>query len=1075
MPLSGSASDKALIATSPAALELQTQAVTDAPQGSLSGSGGKLSGDATISATGTGGSERITIAAASTKPSAPVLPTLSATTSTGGSPYFGNRLNSITNADWNAEFGISQVELQHLLRLIHPNANLWGGPINGTTQQGTQFLLSGVRSITSNGNNLTNAFNRVGTPASEWANPDTAYVRMINADYGQQEGDNRLEALGKPRGYQGTVATVDGTGRVTFNAITEATTQFTSGGLRNARTISNVLGEQSVSAPNTQGINVYHMSIGQYIDHGVDFTARSASTQSYGAAVGELGANTDDYQKTVPATSRTGVLGGQAAYYLRESGSGRLVQVLWMKNSNGSEGLYELVVNGDGTFNQGKTASDILGRAAVANDVLFLNKTEALFQANQTYGSSEATAYILRETARYNSAGAYTYSWTDYGSGSTQFKTLTGGVAGALVWDSAAYGTSKGAYIKTTEVLTSRVRAGDGLQALPTYAEVLLNNGVHAAVIKLALNPGALLSADEDYLVGLAKGDPTLEAAIASIVATAKANQGLATKDWVSVARLDARYIDNGNVFNYDVRSKGFGTYANEPLNGDLSPAVNALDLKSFYLFGIDQNCDNITDLDPATGLSKAGQPGISTEDWGAGSLLSHLSGGDWRSNENAGLSTSHTTWLREHNFLQARIRAAITEVAPANWRAQISDDDIFEMAREILIGEYQKMVYTEYLPALAGTWGTEFAAAADHGWGRYNPLVDASASLEFATAAFRTPHSTIPENLIPGINLFSMFLSPQTAMSFGPTAITDGLLKAASEALDTKLVDAVRNNLVTSRVDLLAANVMRNRALGIADFQSMKKQLFEVGPLNAANGTAFSRITVGNALFRPDLNWAEFGSKLSDWLPSQRSGKVLAFNANDTATYGTSAMRDKFMFLYGGLGTCNTTDADANGQYEYTISGITTTHLRDTQGLNSIDAYIGMLAEKPTAQTGQVGALASYFIWENADRQQEGDRMYYLDRLKLNGPNVWSDLDTFGDIIERTSTPELALTLDTNREGVFKVMASINPLNMSSYQQNYISVGNDLRNVWNLADPWANAIGANVGLNPVEAQIQPY
>jgi hypothetical protein len=39
------------------------------------------------------------------------------------------------------------------------------------------------------------------------------------------------------------------------------------------------------------------------------------------------------------------------------------------------------------------------------------------------------------------------------------------------------------------------------------------------------------------------------------------------------------------------------------------------------------------------------------------------------------------------------------------------------------------------------------------------------------------------------------------------------------------------------------------------------------------------------------------------------------------------------------------------------------------------VDAWVGMLAEKPTAETGQMGALMAYIFLEQLDRSQEGDR----------------------------------------------------------------------------------------------------
>ena len=58
------------------------------------------------------------------------------------------------------------------------------------------------------------------------------------------------------------------------------------------------------------------------------------------------------------------------------------------------------------------------------------------------------------------------------------------------------------------------------------------------------------------------------------------------------------------------------------------------------------------------------------------------------------GLASLHTLWMREHN----RIASEIT-----NLRSDLTDEEIFQIARKILIGEMQNIVYGEYLPVVLG------------------------------------------------------------------------------------------------------------------------------------------------------------------------------------------------------------------------------------------------------------------------------------------------------------------------------------------------------------------------------------
>lgn len=81
-----------------------------------------------------------------------------------------------------------------------------------------------------------------------------------------------------------------------------------------------------------------------------------------------------------------------------------------------------------------------------------------------------------------------------------------------------------------------------------------------------------------------------------------------------------------------------------------------------------------------------------------AGNLLPESNGrffsGEGRNGENPGLTFMHTIWTREHNRV-ARALAA----RHADW----DDERLYQEARRITTGEYQNIVYNEYLPTVLG------------------------------------------------------------------------------------------------------------------------------------------------------------------------------------------------------------------------------------------------------------------------------------------------------------------------------------------------------------------------------------
>lgn len=944
---------------------------------------------------------------------------------TPASTYLGNR--NPDNAALDLEFRVRADDMIHLLRLVRPDHTRWGGAILGTDVKGKAYTISGTRPSNSYGNNLANAgadglygtaddfkrgqagyvTNAMGTGAEQWANPETAFVRLASPEWGTTNG---VEVVGKPRGFEAS-AGVD-----TNSKLVEPITQA----LPNARLVSNGLGAQSTAVLNTAGVNQYHMSFGQYVDHGLDSTARGTLGQSIAAQV----ASTDPYAATVGATGAVGVVGNRAGQYVldRETASptfGQLVEVAYYDSRFGAPGLYSL----DGT----RSARQINGNADLQDwQLLAKNKTESFIQNSQLYGSSDAHEYLLRDSARYNDKGSFSVDGITYTG--TPFELVQ-------ITDSNAPGGFR--LLKTAQMLSSRVRMGDGLPGLPTYAEVLLNNGVNPALIKAVFEANGGLGAALD------------------------------SPQWQALA-ADPRFVDNGNVRDFDPASPTFGQLSGSPLNGDLSRAVFARNgtTDAAALGAIDQNLDRIPDFSRYLSDTQLAQYGITraqadaqtpirSEDWGAGQLLSHMVAGDWRSNENIGLSTIHTMWAREHNFFVGRLKAAVTAAGKEGdnawntaWAAQIREEDYFQMARILMEGEYQKLLFEEFVPALTG----DMPGGGLHGWRGYDPTVDASISVEFAVVAYRVGHSQINQDLLPGIGLLDGFLNPQLFMGLAPSAIEAGLVQKAHEAIDTLMTDVVRNNLVTRNLDLFTANVLRGREMGLPSYQNFRSQLFTKGPLNQANGSDYTASLKGNAIFKPQASWAEFGSTLRDWTASTGlNGLPLAFDPVNESTFGSSALLVKFMQVYG------------PGKDQISTWAPTVTDLKGSVGLGDIDLWVGMLAEKPAINTGQVGPSMAAVLWDQFDRLQEGDRFYYKDRLTGNGVGLWNELDTLSDVVKRNSVAELKLPSGN----IFDVQSS-NLVNNGAFVQSALGVGDQLRTItdlWtNQADPWSGVFTSNAG-----------
>ena len=229
-----------------------------------------------------------------------------------------------------------------------------------------------------------------------------------------------------------------------------------------------------------------------------------------------------------------------------------------------------------------------------------------------------------------------------------------------------------------------------------------------------------------------------------------------------------------------------------------------------------------------------------------AGNLLptdayGYFLAGDVRANENPELTSLQTLFVREHNRLAAQFAKA---------DPKLTDEQLYQKARAWVIGEIEAITYNEWLPALLGS--------GLGGYTGYKAGVNPGISNEFATAAFRFGHSVVGADIeflgndgtavAPALSFADAFFYPEAVQANGIDPLLKYLSSDPAQEVDTKVVDELRNLLVTVpgatvKMDLAALNIQRARDHGLADYNTTR----------AAYGlpkvTSFAQITSDPAL----------------------------------------------------------------------------------------------------------------------------------------------------------------------------------------------------------------------------------
>ena len=207
----------------------------------------------------------------------------------------------------------------------------------------------------------------------------------------------------------------------------------------------------------------------------------------------------------------------------------------------------------------------------------------------------------------------------------------------------------------------------------------------------------------------------------------------------------------------------------------------------------------------------------------GGGSSL--FLSGDVRANEQVGLTAMHTLFMREHN----RLAGLIAEEDP-----QLSGEQIYQKARKLVGAEMQLITYREYLPALLGPGSIS-------PYRGYNSSVDASIANIFSTAAYRYGHSALnstlqridefgQQSVYGHLALREAFFNPSRIIEGGIDPVLRGLAEQAAQAVDTKVIDDVRNFLFgapgAGGFDLVSLNIQRGRDHGLPSYNDVRELL---------------------------------------------------------------------------------------------------------------------------------------------------------------------------------------------------------------------------------------------------------
>ncbi|MBM7062089.1 heme peroxidase [Pseudomonas sp. UL073] len=393
--------------------------------------------------------------------------------------------------------------------------------------------------------------------------------------------------------------------------------------------------------------------------------------------------------------------------------------------------------------------------------------------------------------------------------------------------------------------------------------------------------------------------------------------------------------------------------------------------------------------------------------------LDAHYITGDGRGNENIGLTAVHHVFHAEHNrlveankqtildsgdlaFLNewllvdvAAVPTDATEIANLLW----DGERLFQAARFVNEMQYQHMVFEEFARTVQPNIDPfVFSNTAD---------IDPAIFAEFAHVVYRFGHSMLREtvdrigmDLETGtigsndqIGLIEAFLNPLAFAASGVSAeaaagaIIRGMSRQVGNEIDEFVTEALRNNLVGLPLDLAAINIARARDTGVPSLNAAREQFFEA---------------TGDSQLKPYVSWTDFAMHLKN--PASVINFIAAYGKHQSILDADTLEEKRAaasLLVLGGVGTPADRDAFLNSTGAWTAAN---------SGLNSVDFWIGGLAEEKMPFGGMLGSTFNFVFESQIENLQNGDRFYYLSRVQ--GTNLLNELEanSFSNLVMRNT-----------------------------------------------------------------------
>jgi len=406
-----------------------------------------------------------------------------------------------------------------------------------------------------------------------------------------------------------------------------------------------------------------------------------------------------------------------------------------------------------------------------------------------------------------------------------------------------------------------------------------------------------------------------------------------------------------------------------------------------------------------------------------------HFVCGDGRCNENIGLTTIHQIFHSEHDRLIDYVKNVLTTDTSASgvaalpeWQSALgaagwNGERLFQAARFVTEMEYQHLVFEEFArkvqPAINPFEPFAFTQT------DINPAIKA----EFAHAVYRFGHSMLTETIsrtneggagadlifgtaddTPGstndISLLDGFLNPAAYTNGGPAgsltseeaagSVIMGMSDQVGNELDEFVTDTLRNNLLGLPLDLPTINMTRARSEGIPALNVLRRELFA---------------STNDGQLKPYTSWVDFGENLKH--PESLVNFVAAYGTHPTISAAPNTLASRRAAARAIvspdplLGDVAPLDAPA---FMNSTGGFANVGTGSVTGLDTVDLWVGGLAEVTNLFGGLLGTTFNYVFENQLTDLQNGDRLYYLARTP--GMNLRTQLEgnSFAELMMRNT-----------------------------------------------------------------------